>query len=257
MKEVNFIARKNPNDLDNSLSNFSRRRAKAILTSEDLSKIPFMHFESPTDRKFFQKISSQILTNNSKLSHCDFVYTHTKRYAIKEHRDALKNGLNVCTLVDMDHDVGGEMIGNTKKIHTTKYACTLYTMQFIKNEKELDKKHLKKIIKKICSEKNDAKINSIIDNALTITEQSLVGGDKKAREILKQYELEEPLNDHALCEAIVENEWKGTDRQEAMKKTGLQKMFERYLQKQALNDRNGLIKHLLKRMLNDLFPNAT
>jgi len=254
MKEVNFIARKNPNDLDNSLSNFSRRRAKAILTSEDLSKIPFMHFESPTDRKFFQKISSQILTNNSKLSHCDFVYTHTKRYAIKEHRDALKNGLNVCTLVDMDHDVGGEMIGNTKKIHTTKYACTLYTMQFIKNEKELDKKHLKKIIKKICSEKNDAKINSIIDNALTITEQSLVGGDKKAKEILKQHELENPLNDHALCDAIFENEWRGDKWQEELTERGLLRRFEHKLRMQAMKDQNGLIKQLLNRMLNDLFP---
>ena len=60
-----------------------------------------------------------------------------------------------------------------------------------------------------------------------------------------------------MCKAIVENEWKGTERQEEMKKTGLQKMFERNLQKQALNDRNGLIKQLLNRMLTDLFPNAT
>ena len=44
-------------------------------------------------------------------------------------------------LVDMDHDVNGEMIGNTKK--SILQYFTLYTMQFIKNEKELDKKHLK------------------------------------------------------------------------------------------------------------------
>ena len=81
------------------------------------SKTPFIHFESTSDahwgRKFltlwrnekswFEKINLSV----DKINSVRTVYTKKKPNAIAAHTSALSAGLNVSTLVDMDHDVTG------------------------------------------------------------------------------------------------------------------------------------------------------
>ena len=248
-----FIARENRNDLEKRNDHFARYRAKAHIKGESLEDKPFLHFESPTDMDFMKKFY-KIWSKNEGWSDYEqtinFVFTHTKSDAIKEHEGAIKKGLLVSTLVDMDHDLNDKDFRGVKNVHSTKYACTLFTLQFIKNEKKLDSQKLQSFIEEI-SGLEHKQCEDIIQGALHGTSTRLNRWAHYIMENFNKKKVQYPLNDHELVNAILRasginentHDWKLQVRETDEK-----------LRAHALQDSNGLVRTLLNKMIADLSP---
>ena len=132
----------------------------------------------------------------------EFVFTRTKTEAIKEHRLALKQKINVSTLVDMDHDVTSRRLRNLESIHSTKPACTLHTIQFLESESSgLDRAHLIRIIREQ-GDFTDEECDQIIERAHKTTLSKLEGPASEEEKTELRDQIPFPLNDHMLARSI-------------------------------------------------------
>ena len=248
-----FIARKNRNDLEMRNDHFPRYRAKAQIKGESLEDKPFLHFESPNDMGFMKRFY-EIWSKNEGWSDYEqtinFVFTHTKSDAIKEHEGAIKKDLLVSTLVDMDHDLNDKDFRGVKNVHSTKYACTLFTLQFIKNEKKLDFQKLQSFIEEI-SGLEHKQCEDIIQGALHGTSTRLNKWRPYITENFNKKKVQYPLNDHELAEAITRASGVSEDSESFNREV---RKNEEKLRAHALQDSNGLVRTLLNRMLEDLSP---
>lgn len=237
-----FIASKN---LEDRLGYFPRIRSKELLNGKELNEVSFFHFESNIDMKFMRKFFERTITPELRQSFTqdyEFVFTPTKSSAISEHRLAMKSNLNISTLVDMDSDVNNNRISRLDNIRSTKYACTLFTIQFLEQDKQLDQKSLCQFIRKL-TRTNQKRAEEIISDAKKKTMEVLVKGHRGSEQLFAEAEIKNPLNDHALVDAILEV----VDQSKFNKGR-----IGRELEKNARSDENGLLKRILFEMINDL-----
>lgn len=241
--EVNFIAK---SKLSARPDYFPRVKSKDLLNGNKIHSVKFLHFESHVDMNFIRSFVNNIPSRTNKTppaSEIEYVFTPTKLEAIKEHRDALKMGLNVSSLVDMDSDINCNMIRKTKRIHTSRYACTIITIQFLKDEMILDFDYLFKTINKISGLSNEKRIKRIISNAINNTIERLCKGNTNTKTLFSEQNLQNPLNDHELAAAIVT---------EMKKPEYFSKKIEKELRKYAANDTNGLLGIIVDKMISEL-----
>ena len=231
---------------------FARYQAKAHMKGESLEDKPFLHFESPIDMEFMKKFY-QIWSKKEGWSDykqtINFVFTHTKFDAIKEHKKAVKK-LTVSTLIDLDHEFIEDKwyYNNLKKLHSTKYACTLFTMQFLDGNRGIDREILIRVIKEISGV---SAVEDIIKEAVDGTLKRLNKMNKNIIEDLNSVKVNSPLNDHELAEAITRAS--GVSEDSASFNWKVRKNEEK-LRAHALQDSNRLVRTLLNKMLKDLSP---
>ena len=246
---------KNKNTIENRSTHLERRLAAAELKGEDLSNKSFLHFESPNDMAFMGKFyellrSKRILKHTKKNVLPEFVFTHGKKHAINAHKNAKKENINISTLVDMDWDVKNKLIKQSVGIHSTRYACTLLTMQFLNGNKELDLKYLNKVLKGMEVNLKDSQCSKIRETSIQRTWKRLEGANKYAKDNFKKQKVNQPLNDHSLAESIYFEIYDCEDENN-LDKNIIQK-YEKELIKTAMNDVNGKIEALLQKMLDDV-----
>ena len=176
----------------------------------------------------------------------EFVFTHSKYDAIQEHRDAIRGKMTISTLVDMDADHKNKKIRDIDFIHSTRYACTLLTVQFMEGLKGINIDSLNEVIGMV-SEFKPSQRDDIRERAIERTWERLLRSDKYAKDNFKGKKLHAPLNDHSLAEAI------------AIEQYGCQepnirdvKEVEKILKLTAIKDRNGMLQKLIRTMLHDL-----
>lgn len=176
----------------------------------------------------------------------EFVFTHSKNDAIDEHRDAIQNKMTISTLVDMDADHKNKKIRDIDSIHSTRYACTLLTVQFMEGGKGINIDYLNKVIRMV-SEFKPSQCDDIRQRAIERTWERLLRSNKYAKDNFENKKLHTPLNDHSLAAAI------------AIEQYGVQEPSERdvrevekILMKTAIKDQNGMLQKLMRTMLQDL-----
>ena len=176
----------------------------------------------------------------------EFVFTHTKFDAIKEHQDSIQNMMTISTLVDMDADHKNKKIRDIDSIHSTRYACTLLTVQFMEGARGISIDYLNKVILMV-SEFKPSQCENIRQRAIDRTWERLLRSNKYAKDNFEQKKLHTPLNDHSLAESI------------AIEQYGCQepnirdvRKVEKILKQTALQDRNGMLQKLMRTMLQDV-----
>jgi len=259
MKEVIFIA---SNAFDR-VDKFKRIKAKSLFGGKPIRELSFLHFEARNDlifiKNFMHKWALAGEFDLKWIKQFNFVYTPKKSDAISQHKDALEMGLNVSTLVDMDYDFRDKTFNGINKIHSTKYACTLFTIQFIKDEKELDFEKLENVIQSISSMDGPA-CKRIIAQALENTSSRLNKWRPWIMDDFAKKKIYNPLNDHELAFAILEesgvkaNTTKYQDDPNFMEKVYA---LEEKIRAHAMVDSNGLLRNLLKRMVNEIISNQS
>ena len=239
-----FIAK---SDLSTRADYFPRVKSKDLFDNKSIENVRFLHFESNLDMTFIRRFIEKNKPNKNQLNNIHknigYVFTPKKMDAIKEHRDALKMGLNVSSLVDMDSDIECKMIGKSKRIHSSKYACTILTIQFLKENMVLNYDHLYATIKQISGLSNKNRIDRIISNAIENTYDRLSSGNAKTRVLFDEHGLQNPINDHELATAIVV---------ETKKQEYWTKKYEKKLRTHALEDSNGLLGNIVGEMIGEL-----
>ena len=246
-----FIAKFNRNSIEKRSEHFGRRKVAAQFKDENISGIPFLHFESPIDMEFMRGFF--------KILHCtgqiedmaletlpEFVFTHTKHKAIQEHRDAIQNKMTISTLVDMDADHKNKKIRDIDSIHSTRYACTLLTIQFMEGGKGINIDYLSKVIRMV-SEFKPSQCDDIRERAIERTWERLLRSNKYAKDNFEDKKLHTPLNDHSLAEAIAIEQYGVEEPSER----DVRKV-EKILQQTAIKDQNGMLQKLMRKMLQDL-----
>lgn len=252
-----FIA----NNVFNRVNEFKRIKTKSILNGKPLNGQLFLHFEARND-SLFMKSFLRVWSRNGAfdenlVKQIKFVYTPKKSNAISEHKDALEMGLNISTLVDMDHDIKEKSLKGLEKIHSTKYACTLFTMQFIDDKKNMDQEILLNVIQGI-TKLDDNKCNRIVKQALENTSIRLNKWRPYIMDDFAKRNITQPLNDHEVAFAILAEQGVKPTLQPYSKDTQfMQQMYgiEEKIRAYALIDQNGLVRRLLKNMLTDLTLN--
>jgi len=176
----------------------------------------------------------------------EFVFTHTKRETIQEHRNAIQNNMKISTLVDMDDDHKNKKIRNIDSIHSTRYACTLLTVQFMEGMKGINTDFLDKVIGMV-SEFKPSQRDDIRERAINRTWERLIRSNKYAKDNFQNKKLHTPLNDHSLAEAIAIEQY-GCPEPSRRDVENIEKI----LKKTAMQDRNGMLQQLMRTMLHDL-----
>ena len=171
-----------------------------------------------------------------------WVFAHNKDEAISCHKEAFDAGHRISTLVDMDSDTSGKKVKGVKKIHTTTPACTLWTMQFVDVNGNLNDDHLNAFIKSQLPSSDDSTISEIAKKAANLTMKRLEKGNQYAEQKFRKKGWLNPINDHSLCEAI-----SGVLGEDKTKQVDLA------IRASALEDKNGLIRDLFRKMFNDIF----
>lgn len=176
----------------------------------------------------------------------EFVFTHSKHDAIEEHREAIQNKMTISTLVDMDADHKNKKIRDIDSIHSTRYACTLLTVQFMEGMKGMNTDFLNEVIGKV-SEFKPSQRDDIRQRAIDRTWERLLRSNRYAKDNFEDRKLHTPLNDHSLAEAIAIEQY-GVEEpsQRDVRKV------EKILQRTAIQDRNGMLQNLMRTMLQDL-----
>lgn len=176
----------------------------------------------------------------------EFVFTHSKYDAIQEHRDAIQNKMTISTLVDMDADHKNKKIRDIDSIHSTRYACTLLTVQFMEGGKGINIDYLNKVIRMV-SEFKPSQCDDIRQRAIERTWERLLKSNKYAKDNFKDKKLHTPLNDHSLAEAIAIEQY---GVREPSKRDVRE--VEKILKKTAIKDQNGMLQELMRTMLQDV-----
>lgn len=241
--------RQNVNDLETRQSHLARRMAKATLTGTDFSSVKFLHFESFWDmefiRRFLQLWSKAGYYETKEIRNFDFVFTWGKSDAIKQHKQAIDENLKIVTLVDMDHDNRNSDFKTINGVFSTRFACTLTTIQFLKNNKNLDKNMLLHVVKEI-TKFDEQKCNIVINRALELTQERLKRWTRwNVSEEFRNSKIIDPLNDHDLVQSI-ENELVSSGI--GFKKRSVEDKIKLH----ANNDQNKKLRLLLSKMMNHL-----
>ena len=126
----------------------------------------------------------------------------------------------------------------------TQLGLPLKTIQFLKDNKKLDKSILLHVVKEI-TKFDEHKCNIVINRALELTQKRLEKGSKYAPENFKKAQIINPLNDHDLVEAI-ENELVSSEFD--FKKRSVEEKIKLH----ANNDQNKKLRLLLSKMMNHL-----
>ena len=246
---------------------FRRVFAKSTLRGKKISSTtPFLHFESQSDRFFCEdflrlwKKAGEF--TEVPLNKLQFVFTRGKTEAIMSHCEALNEGVNVSTLVDMDHDIDEIAFSNTEHIHSTKPACTLATLQFIQSDDELNKSHLINVIKDNGTFDDEA-CERIISRTFEGTCRRLKKGiyiSKKEipmkilhkRRTKMERALPNPINDHELARSIAIEQGHSKYENPEVKEDEIIYAIEDRVKKQALTDPGRKLRLLLMAMFQDI-----
>ena len=221
-----------------------REMRGSISTGEGPSR--FLLFESITEKnwaehEFVKRWAKEDGFKLERMRGIRWAFVIGKRDAVRCHREAIKTGYTISTLVDMDHDIPGKDLKNAKQIHTTSPACTLWTIQFVDEKGSLSEVRLNEFIKSQCSFQNEAKISEIAENAANLTMKRLQRNNPLSEKKFQKKGWLKPINDHDLCDAIA-------DGNKAKMKT-----VARAMRASALEDEAGLIRDLFRKMFNDIF----
>ncbi len=245
---------------------FCRVLAKDTIRGEKISSTtPFLHFESMGDSLFCgdfinlwkrTREFSEVPSNRHRL-----VFSRGKRKAIKSHCEALKEGVNVSTLVDMDHDIDEVALSNIEHIHSTKPACTLATLQFVQSDDQLNKSHLINVIKDNGTFDDEA-CERIISRTFEGTYRRLENGIWSSRKefMEKPYKriermkraLPNPINDHEFARSIAIEQGHSQYKNPDVKEDEIIYAIEDRVKKQALNDPGRKLRVLLMAMFQDI-----
>lgn len=225
------------------------------------SEMPFIHFESTSDAHWSQKFLKlwrnhpiwfeKINLSKNKFNSVRPVYTKQKTKAIAAHNSAISDGLNVSTLVDMDHDVKDADIREAgDAMFSTFPACTLPTLQFLDDDGyRLNEEELLRVVKDI-GQLDAATAQDAINHALKATKERLYRANNYCIKRFTKLGITNPLNDHELAAAILSASGKPTGDQERFK-------VEEMIRANSLQDRNLRAKELFGEMLSALFNDST
>jgi len=253
-------------DVRDRSDEFRRLLAKETIRGEKIQpSTPFLHFESKGDMNFCKDFihfwRKMGVFSEVPLKKHRFVFTRGKNKAIESHREALDEGVNVSTLVDMDHDIDEIALSNIKHIHSTKPACTLATLQFIKSDDELNKSHLINVIQDN-GPFDDETCERIIMRTYEGTCRRLENGiwstkknskEKPSLRIRKMKRaLPNPINDHEIARSIAIE--RGHSKYEDPETKEDQTIYdiENRMKQQALNDPGLKLRNLLMIMFEDV-----
>jgi len=207
----------------------------------------FLLFESINDKNWSQKNfmkcwSGEIDFQTQQMREIRWVFAQHKQEAITSHKEAYDAGHRISTLVDMDADTTGKKVKDAKSIHTTTPACTLWTMQFVDGNGNLIRDNLNAFIKSQLPNSDESKISEIAIKTVDLSMKRLVKEDRYSEHKFDKKGWLNPINDHDLCDAIIKE--LGADKK---------KQVERAMRDSALEDKNGLIRDLFRKMFNSVF----
>ena len=154
--------------------------------------------------------------------------------------------MTISTLVDMDADHKNKKIRDIDSIHSTRYACTLLTVQFMEGMKGMNTDFLNEVIGNV-SEFKPSQRDDIRQRAIDRTWERLLRSNKYAKDNFENRKLHTPLNDHSLAEAIAIEQY-GVEEPSQRDV----RRVEKILQRTAIQDRNGMLQKLMRTMLQDL-----
>lgn len=245
---------------------FRRILAKRTIRGKKISSTtPFLHFESKGDmfycEKFIRFWKKMNEFSEVPLRKVQFVFTSKKSEAIMSHQEALAEGVNVSTLVDMDYDIDGFALSKIEHIHSTKPACTLATLQFVQSDNELNKNHLINVIKdngpfddeaceRVISRTYEGTYRRLEMGIFRNKKDSSENPHKTIRRMKKA--LPYPINDHELARSIAVEQ--GHSKYENPETKNDQTIYdiENRMKEQALNDPGQKLRKLLLAMYEDV-----
>jgi len=245
---------------------FRRVLAKGTIRGKKIpSTTPFLHFESKGDmfycEKFIRFWKKMGEFSEVSLRKVQFVFTRKKSEAIMSHQEALAEGVNVSTLVDMDYDIDGFALSKIEHIHSTKPACTLATLQFVQSDDELNKNHLINVINDN-GPFDDEACERIILRTYEGTYRRLEKGifrskkdtsespHKRIKRMKKA--LLYPINDHELARSIAIEQGHSQYENPEVKDDKIIYKIENRVKTQALNDPGYKLRNLLMAMFEDI-----
>ena len=206
----------------------------------------FLLFESIVDKNWAQRDFVEYWAKEDgfkveRMRGVRWAFVRGKRDAVRHHREALKAGYTISTLVDMDHDIPGKDLKNAKQIHTTSPACTLWTIQFVDQKGSLSEVRLNEFIKSQCSFEDEAKISEIAENAASLTMKRLQNSNPYSEKKFRKKGWLKPINDHDLCDAIANGD---VDKMNSVGEA---------MRASAIKDETGLVRNLFRKMFNGIF----
>lgn len=245
---------------------FRRVLAKSIIRGKKISAItPFLHFESIGDMVFcekflwfWKKVGEFTRVPSEQLQ---FVFTRGKTEAIMSHCEALNEGVNVSTLVDMDHDIDEIAFSDIEHIHSTKPACTLATLQFIQSDDELNKSHLINVIQdnghfddeaceRIIMRTHEGTYRRLKMGIYRSKKETSENPHKRIRKMERA--LPNPINDHELARSIAIEQGHSKYEDPETKDDRTIYDIEDRMKHQALNDPGSNLRNLLMIMFEDV-----
>jgi hypothetical protein len=211
----------NRRDVDRELE----RRITAVkaLDSSRYKSIRTLHFEGISDWRFVLQFCQKHDSLKKKIGNQNATYSVGKEHAIKNHKEAIGLGFKISTIVDMDHDFKGHEISKKiskgsqneyikhPNIRSTNPGCVLLTLLL------LEEGRLEEAIKRVSllNEPTGVQIRIIIKHATERTIKRVHKGMEYQFRYTKSVEtltarlkkgfskkFPNPMNDHALCEAI-------------------------------------------------------
>ena len=246
-------------------SEFSRVLAKGTIRGKKIpSNTHFLHFEARSDMIFCEKFVHDWKKKNefqqfSPKKH-RFVFTKSKSQAIVQHQKARLEGINVHTLVDMDHDVENRDLMETEQIHSTKPACTLITIQFLKGEAGVNESYLMEVIRE-CGDFDEQACKRIRERTHKMTQERFQralfmqknGSNKdvwKKLNLIKE-KIPYPINDHALARSIAVEQGHEKYQKSDTPHDKIIWDIEHKIELKARNDPNNKLRQLLNKMMRE------
>lgn len=252
-------------NVNNRSYEFRRVLAKGTIRGKKISpSTPFLHFEAKSDM-YFCRDFIHFWRKTNEFEDFDpmrhrFVFTKSKSQAIVQHQKARQEGINVSTLVDMDHDVENIALMGSEQIHSTKPACTLITIQFLKGETSVNERYLIEVIRE-CGGFDEQACKRIKKRTHKMTSERFEkavfmqknGSPKDVRRRLAEIKkkIPYPINDHALARSVAVEQ--GHEKYQKSDTPNDQIIWdiEHKIKLKALNDPNNKLRQLLSKMLRE------
>lgn len=252
-------------NVNNRSFEFRRVLAKGTIRGKKIpSNTAFLHFEAKSDMFFCEKfIRFWKKENEFEEFHPEkhrFVFTKTKSQAIAQHQKARQEGINVRTLVDMDHDVENRDFMGIEQILSTKPACTLITIQFLQGEADVNESYLMEVIRE-CGDFDKQACKRIRKRTHEMTSERFQralfgqknGSNKDVWEKLARIKkkIPYPINDHALARSIAVEQ--GHEKYQNLDTQDDETIWdiEEKITMKARNDPNCKLRQLLSKMLRE------
>lgn len=252
-------------NVNNRSFEFRRVLAKGTIRGKEISSnTPFLHFEAKSDMYFCKNFIHFWRKNNEFEDFYPkkhrFVFTEGKSEAIAQHQKVRQEGINVSTLVDMDHDVENRDLMEIEQIYSTKPACTLITIQFLKGETGVNKSYLIEVIRE-CGDFDEQACKRIRERTHKMTSERFQRGlfmqkNGSNKDVWKKLDrikknIPYPINDHALARSIAVEQ--GHEKYQNLNTPNDQTIWdiEDKITIKALNDPNCKLRQLLSKMLRE------